>query len=94
MGSPRLTPSRAGRSMTTLLTLVAINTLLFLGLSVAKVVPWPEPLHPRLLRRGEKRLRAGPSTPALSLSLRQRILLGLANLLDRMSPGRARGRTQ
>lgn len=76
--------------MTTLLTLVAINTLLFLGLSVAKVVPWPEPLHPRLLRRGERPLTTRTGTPAPRLSPRQHILLGLATLLDRLRPGRQR----
>ena len=33
-----------------IMTFVAINTLMCLGLSMAKLIPWPHPLHPRILR--------------------------------------------
>ncbi len=36
--------------MAVLLTVVAMNTLLFLGLSVSKFAPWPKPVHPDMLR--------------------------------------------
>jgi hypothetical protein len=64
--------------MAALLTLVALNTLLFLGLSVAKFAPWPDPVHPRTLRpaaRGE----AAPPPPCA----RQRVLLRLTAAMAR-----------
>jgi hypothetical protein len=61
--------------MTALLTLVAINTLLFLGLSVAKFAPWPDPVHPRALR--ERALESDGGAPA-AVSIRQGLLLRIA----------------
>lgn len=29
---------------------VALNTLVFLGMSLGKVIPWPQPLHPTAVR--------------------------------------------
>lgn len=40
--------------MSVVLTVIAINTMLFLGLSVAKFAPWPEPVHPQMLRHHVK----------------------------------------
>ncbi len=81
--------------MTALLALVAINTLLFLGLSVSKIAPWPEPLHPSTLR---ERLRVDDSmTPQaegdpVRTSLRQGLLLYLVLALHRaFASARARG---
>ena len=64
--------------MASILALVAINTLLFLGLSVAKFTPWPDPLHPRWLRdsRSEVAIHPPPSP-------RQRMLLRLTLVLKR-----------
>jgi hypothetical protein len=63
--------------MTALLALVAINTLLFLGLSVAKFVPWPDPVHPRALR--ERAFESDRSTDApAAVSIRQHLLLKIA----------------
>ncbi len=71
-----------------LVTFVAINTLVFLGLAVAKVVPWPEPIPPRLLRAA-----AAPSTDggggqhiplSRSTTIPQRGLLALVALLARV----------
>ncbi len=74
--------------MAALLGFVAINTLVFLGLSVAKVVPWPHPLHPHLLH---SRVPTGPGVasaaqhaPAASLSLRQNLLLLIVVLSARL----------
>ena len=74
--------------MATILALVAINTLLFLGLSVAKVAPWPDPLHPRALRArarhaddladGEALRDVGP------ISMRQGLLLDVTAVLHRL----------
>lgn len=58
--------------MAALLTLVAVNTLLFLGLSVAKFAPWPEPVHPCTLR--ERAQESDVSGPA-AVSIRQDLLL-------------------
>lgn len=74
--------------MATVLALVAINTLLFLGLSVSKVAPWPDPLHPRSLRSRANR-REGVTdkwTPRgdSPLPVRQRLLLGLVLVLHRL----------
>lgn len=74
--------------MTTILALVAINTLLFLGLSVSKVAPWPDPLHPRALRtrtRHSDDLAAGEAAPAARrISTRQGLLLALTVFLHRL----------
>ncbi len=74
--------------MATVLALVAINTLLFLGLSVSKVAPWPDPLHPRSLRARAHR-REGVTdewTPRgdSPMPVRQRLLLGLVLVLHRL----------
>lgn len=65
--------------MTAILGLVAINTLLFLGLSVAKVMPWPEPLHPRTLRTTMQGAMVAPPRSA-----RQRLLMLLTLTLARI----------
>lgn len=73
--------------MTTILALVAINTLLFLGLSVSKVAPWPEPLHPRTLRavaRQEGDRTDDESLAVERLSVRQGLLLSLVVTLHRL----------
>jgi hypothetical protein len=72
--------------MTALLALVAINTLLFLGLSVSKIAPWPEPLHPQILR--ERVCMANRVTPQegggpMRTSFRQGLLLYLVVALHR-----------
>lgn len=72
--------------MSALLTVIAINTLLFLGLSVAKFVPWPEPVHPRMLRRHLRaRVRVPRETridattePAVRQWLLIRLIVGLS----------------
>ena len=72
--------------MVAILSLVAINTLLFLGLSVAKVMPWPEPLHPRTLRarvRADHPSHQGPRSPERG-SLRQELLLSTVVALRRL----------
>ena len=78
--------------MTAILALVAINTLLFLGLSVAKVAPWPDSLHPRALR-ARARQTGDPADDdrtqaAGQLSIRQGFLLGLVVALQRLSRGK------
>jgi hypothetical protein len=65
--------------MSTILGLVAMNTLLFLGLSVAKVIPWPDPVHPRALR---PRMQGAPSAPPPCV--RQRLLVRLTAALARI----------
>lgn len=74
--------------MATILALVAINTLLFLGLSISKVAPWPEPLHPRSLSarvRWSDDLTDGITPGSQSrLQIRQRLLLGLVLGLHRL----------
>ena len=74
--------------MATILALVAINTLLFLGLSVSKVAPWPEPLHPRSLsarvrRSGDLSDEITPGSQS-RMPIRQRLLLGLVVGLHRL----------
>ena len=77
--------------MSAILGLVAINTVLFLGLSIAKVAPWPEPLHPRALRARSD--QAGDpadenrTSAAGQLSIRQGFLLGLVVALQRLDRG-------
>ena len=61
----------------TVLAVVAINTLLFLGLSVAKFVPWPDPVHPRALRERVLESDGGTDAPA-AVSIRQGLLLRIA----------------
>lgn len=73
--------------MTTILALVAINTMLFLGLSVSKMAPWPEPLHPSTLRAVAS--QEGDHTDDESraverLSVRQGLLLSLVVTLHRL----------
>lgn len=75
--------------MAAILALVAINTLLFLGLSMAKVAPWPDPLHPRALRTRASNVvdsadETGPRAAA-PMSLRQVILMSLVIALHRLS---------
>ncbi len=71
--------------MTGLLAFVAINTLVFLGLSAAKAMPWPEPIPPALLRstRDGRSIDSDEISPtaARSTTLRQRALLALVALL-------------
>lgn len=78
--------------MAAILALVAINTLLFLGLSIAKVAPWPEPLHPHALRsRASQTVNPADEnhTPAAGqLSIRQGFLLRLVVALHRLSRGK------
>lgn len=75
--------------MAAILALVAINTLLFLGLSVSKVAPWPDPLHPRALRARAHKAHdpsAGEVPRAASqTSMRQGLLLGLVVVLHRVT---------
>ena len=77
--------------MAAILALVAINTLVFLGLSVAKVAPWPDPLHPRALRarahQTGKPADENRTSAAGQLSIRQGFLLGLVVALQRLSRG-------
>lgn len=74
--------------MTTILALVAINTLLFLGLSVSKVAPWPDPLHPRALSARARQVHDGSAgqapRAASQTSVRQELLLGLVVVLHRL----------
>lgn len=71
--------------MTALLALVAINTLLFLGLSVTKFVPWPDPVHPRALR--ERALESDGCTDApAAVSIRQGLLLRIAVAMHLIAP--------
>ena len=78
--------------MTTILTLVAINTLIFLGLSVSKVAPWPDPLHPRALRartRHSDDLADGEAPRAVGrISMRQGLLLAVTVVLHRLGQRR------
>lgn len=80
--------------MTALLSLVAINTLLFLGLSVSKVAPWPEPLHPCILRDPGREVPGSPEVTGArhQACLRQQFLLGLVILMTRTGRHR-RGQT-
>lgn len=77
--------------MAAILALVAINTLLFLGLSVAKVAPWPDPLHPRALRARASHTGdpadENRTSAAGQLSIRQGLLLGIVVALQRLSRG-------
>ena len=67
-----------------LVAFVAINTLVFLGLAVGKVVPWPQPVPPRLLRAVATPGRsADGSKPDVARTLPQRGLLSLVALLAR-----------
>jgi len=67
--------------MTVLMTLIAMNTLLFLGLSVSKFAPWPNPVHPDMLRQHDEltttRQIQGDKTSGGQLSHAQRALLAL-----------------
>jgi hypothetical protein len=72
--------------MTALLALVAINTLLFLGLSVSKIAPWPEPLHPQTLRERvcvDDRMTPQTGGGPVRTSFRQGLLLYLVVALHR-----------
>lgn len=72
--------------MTALLALVAINTLLFLGLSVSKIAPWPEPLHPHTLRervRVDDQMTPQTGGDPVKTSFRQGLLLYLVVALHR-----------
>jgi hypothetical protein len=84
--------------MTTLLALVAINTLLFLGLSVSKIAPWPEPLHPQTLRervRADDRVTSQAEGDPVRTSFRQGFLLALVVALHRaFASAQARGQVQ
>lgn len=75
--------------MAAILALVAINTLLFLGLSIAKVAPWPEPLHPRILRERVGRTAsaelAGSHQSGTQTTVRQGLLLQLVTGLHRVT---------
>jgi len=35
---------------TLLATVVALNTIIYVGLTLAKVIPWPRQFHPRRVR--------------------------------------------
>ena len=78
--------------MAVLLTLIAMNTLLFLGLSVSKFAPWPNPVHPDMLRQYGELTTAhqiqGDKAPGRQLSYAQRALLALTLHL----PARSRKR--
>ena len=67
--------------MAVLLTLIAMNTLLFLGLSVSKFAPWPNPVDPDMLRQHGGLTTAhqirGDKTTDRQLSHAQRALLAL-----------------
>ena len=67
-----------------LVAFVAINTLVFLGLAVGKVVPWPQPVPPRLLRAvATPRHGADEGEPHVARTLPQQALLTLVSLLAR-----------
>lgn len=66
--------------MSAILALVAMNTLIFLGLSVAKIIPWPDPVHPAMLRPTEH--HEGGTRPG---AVRQRLLLALTMALARIT---------
>lgn len=67
--------------MAGLLSFVAINTLVFLGLAVAKVVPWPQPIPPQVLRA---KINHGDDSTGDRITVPQRILIVLVVLLARL----------
>jgi hypothetical protein len=70
--------------MAGLLSFVAINTLVFLGLAVAKAVPWPPPIPPHVLRAA---VSHGGDSAADHLTAPQRALIVLVALLARLRAG-------
>lgn len=70
--------------MAGLLSFVAINTLVFLGLAVAKVVPWPQPIPPHVLRAA---VSHGGASGGEHLTAPQRALIVLVALLARLRTG-------
>lgn len=72
--------------MVGLTSFVAINTLVFLGLALAKAVPWPEPIPPSVLRALTNRRRndAGSGIPPVgNVTIPQKVLLALVVFLAR-----------
>ena len=71
-----------------LVAFVAINTLVFLGLAVGKVVPWPQPVPPRLLRAvATPGHGTDAGKPHVARTLPQQGLLTLVTLLARRRAG-------
>ena len=70
--------------MAGLLSFVAINTLVFLGLAVAKAVPWPQPIPPSVLRDA---VNDGGDSSGERLTAPQRALIVLVALLARLRAG-------
>jgi hypothetical protein len=67
-----------------LVAFVAINTLVFLGLAVGKVVPWPQLVPPKLLRAvATPGHGADEGEPHVARTLPQQALLTLVSLLAR-----------
>jgi hypothetical protein len=73
-----------------LVAFVAINTLVFLGLALGKVVPWPQLVPPRLLRAvATPGHGADEGEPHVARTLPQQALLTLVSLFDRQRSGRS-----
>ena len=44
-----------------LATVVAFNTIIYVGLTLAKLIPWPQQFHPQWVRDKAERLGVNPS---------------------------------